>query len=99
MADGLIFNTEKQLKEHADKIPADKKSAIESALTELKEAHKAENIDGLDAAMEKLNAAWNAASEDIYAQGQQDPNAGAQQGANQNAGGDDVADADFEEVK
>lgn len=99
MADGLIFNTEKQLKEHADKIPADKKSAIESALAELKEAHKAENIDGLDAAMEKLNAAWNAASEDIYAQGQQDPNAGAQQGASQNAGGDDVADADFEEVK
>ena len=99
IADGLIFNTEKQLKEHADKIPADKKSAIESALTELKEAHKAENIDGLDGAMEKLNAAWNAASEDIYAQGQQDPNAGAQQGANQNTGGDDVADADFEEVK
>ncbi|MBL7706999.1 MAG: molecular chaperone DnaK [Taibaiella sp.] len=100
MADGLIFNTEKQLKEHADKIPTDKKSAIESALTELKEAHKSENIDGLDGAMEKLNAAWNAASEDIYAQGQQDPNAGgAQQGANQNAGGDDVADADFEEVK
>ncbi len=100
MADGLIFNTEKQLKEHADKIPADKKSAIEAALNELKEAHKSENIDGLDGAMEKLNAAWNAASEDIYAQGQQDPNAGgAQQGANQNAGGDDVADADFEEVK
>lgn len=101
MADGLIFNTEKQLKEHADKIPADKKSAIETALAELKEAHKSENIGGLDSAMEKLNAAWNAASEDIYAQGaQQDPNAGgAQQGANQNAGGDDVADADFEEVK
>lgn len=101
MADGLIFNTEKQLKEHADKIPADKKSAIETALAELKEAHKSENIEGLDSAMEKLNAAWNAASEDIYAQGaQQDPNAGgAQQGANANAGGDDVADADFEEVK
>lgn len=101
LADGLIFNTEKQLKEHADKIPADKKSAIEAALAELKEAHKSENIGGLDSAMEKLNAAWNAASEDIYAQGaQQDPNAGgAQQGANQNAGGDDVADADFEEVK
>jgi len=96
MADGLIFNTE----EHADKIPADKKAAIESALTELKEAHKSENIEALDGAMEKLNAAWNAASEDIYAQGaQQDPNAGAQQGANANAGGDDVADADFEEVK
>jgi len=100
MADVLSFNTEKLLKEHADKIPADKKAAIESALTELKEAHKSENIEALDGAMEKLNAAWNAASEDIYAQGaQQDPNAGAQQGANANAGGDDVADADFEEVK
>lgn len=97
MADGLIFNTEKQLKEHADKIPADKKSAIETAVNELKEAHKAEDMAAIDAASEKLNAAWNAASEDIYAQGQ---DAGAQQQQNANAGGaDDVADADFEEVK
>jgi molecular chaperone DnaK len=98
MADGLIFNTEKQLKEHADKIPADKKSAIETAVTELKEAHKAEDMAAIDTASEKLNAAWNAASEDIYAQGQAD--GAQQQGQNANAGGaDDVADADFEEVK
>lgn len=98
MADGLIFNTEKQLKEHADKIPADKKSAIETAVAELKEAHKAEDMAAIDTASEKLNAAWNAASEDIYAQGQQD--GAQQQGQNANAGGaDDVADADFEEVK
>ncbi|RQO31873.1 molecular chaperone DnaK [Taibaiella sp. KBW10] len=99
MADGLIFNTEKQLKEHAEKIPADKKAAIETAVAELKEAHKAEDLTTIDAAMEKLNAAWNAASEDIYAQGQ--PGADAANSAQQqNAGGDDtVADADFEEVK
>jgi len=98
MADGLIFNTEKQLKEHADKIPSDKKSAIETAVAELKEAHKAEDMAAIDAASEKLNAAWNAASEDIYAQGQAD--GAQQQGQNANAGGaDDVADADFEEVK
>ncbi|WP_129022289.1 molecular chaperone DnaK [Edaphocola flava] len=98
MADGLIFNTEKQLKEHADKIPADKKSAIETAVAELKEAHKAEDMAAIDTASEKLNAAWNAASEDIYAQGQAD--GAQQQGQNANAGGaDDVADADFEEVK
>ncbi|MNS12526.1 Chaperone protein DnaK [compost metagenome] len=97
-ADGLIFNTEKQLKEHADKIPADKKSAIETAVAELKEAHKAEDMAAIDTASEKLNAAWNAASEDIYAQGQAD--GAQQQGQNANAGGaDDVADADFEEVK
>ncbi|HLU16590.1 MAG TPA: molecular chaperone DnaK [Edaphocola sp.] len=99
LADGLIFNTEKQLKEHGDKIPADAKSAIETALTELKEAHKAEDLAKIDAASEKLNTAWNAASEHIYAQGQQgaaDPSAQA----NAKAGGaDDVADADFEEVK
>ncbi|MNU19187.1 Chaperone protein DnaK [compost metagenome] len=98
MADGLIFNTEKQLKEHAEKIPADKKSAIEAAVAELKEAHKSEDMAAIDAASEKLNAAWNAASEDIYAQGQAD--GAQQQGQNANAGGaDDVADADFEEVK
>src|SRR5690606_7176464 len=86
LADGLIFNTEKQLKEHGDKIPADAKSAIETALTELKEAHKAEDLAKIDAASEKLNTAWNAASEHIYAQGQQgaaDPSAQA----NAKAGG------------
>lgn len=98
-ADGLIFNSEKQLKDYGDKISADKKAAIETALTTLQEAHKNQDMDSLDAAIEGLNAAWTAASEEMYAaqQGgaQADPNAGAQ--ANNNAS--DVADAEFEEVK
>jgi molecular chaperone DnaK len=65
MADGLIFQTEKQMKEIGDKIPADKKAAIESALTELKEAHKLEDLARVDKASEAMNAAWQAASQDI----------------------------------
>ena len=105
-ADGLIFNTEKQLKEFGDKVPADKKAPIEEALNKLKEAHKNQDIDALDGAMEALNTAWTAASEELYkaqqqggaADGQGQP-ADDQQGQSANAGGDDVADADFEEVK
>jgi molecular chaperone DnaK len=99
-ADSLIFQTEKQFKEFGDKIPADKKGAIETALTKLKEAHKNQDIPAIDAGMEEMNAAWTAASEDIY-KAQQD--AGAQPGAD--AGGaeqpksDTVEDAQFEEVK
>ena len=98
-ADSMIFSTEKQLKEYGDKIPAEKKQAIEGALAELKTAHSSQNLAGIDAATEKLNAAWQAASQDIYAQ------AGAQQGApqgepQQNAGGASQAeDVEFEEVK
>jgi len=66
MADGLIFQTEKQLKEIGDKIPADKKAAIESALGELKEAHKLQDFAKIDQASETMNAAWQAASQDIY---------------------------------
>ncbi len=102
-ADSMIFQTEKQLKEYGDKLPADKKGAIESALEALKSAHKAQDIAGIDAAMEALNQAWQAASQDMYNAtnqqgGQTDPNAGGQQGNN---GGKDgaVEDADFEEVK
>lgn len=108
-ADGLIFNTEKQIKEFGDKLPADKKATIEEALTKLKEAHKNQDIDNLDKAMEALNAAWTAASEELYKAGQQasgNPGAGQQgqtadaaQGAGSNSKTDDVADADFEEVK
>lgn len=104
MADGLIFNTEKQLKEYGEKIPAEKKAPIESALNELKEAHKNQNYDALDKAMEALNTAWTAASEEIYKAGQE-ANGGAeqpQQEQQQPAGGDqndNVADADYEEVK
>jgi molecular chaperone DnaK len=65
-ADSTIFQTEKQLKEYGEKIPADKKSAIESALNKLKDAHKNQDIAGVDAAQNELNTAWQAASEDIY---------------------------------
>jgi molecular chaperone DnaK len=108
-ADSLIFSTEKQLKEYGDKVPADKKAPIEAALTELKEAHKVQDIARIDAAMAKLNEAWTAASQDIYnamnQQGGAQPgaNPGAQaggNGANGNAAsGETVTDAEFEEVK
>lgn len=102
MADGLVFNTEKQLSEYGDKIPADEKAKIEAAVAKLKEAHKAEDIDGIDKAAEELNAAWQTASQHIYNAQQQagaDPNATA--GGGQHAGADNsnVADAEFEEVK
>jgi molecular chaperone DnaK len=108
-ADALIFQTEKQMKEYGDKIPADKKGAIESALNALKESHKNKDIAGIDANMEKLNEAWKAASEDIYKASQGQPggapgaDAGAGAGANAGAGNtggndDEVQDVDFEEV-
>ena len=102
-ADAMIFQTEKQLKELGDKIPADKKAPIEAALNKLKEAHKAQNIADIDAAMNELNTAFHAVSQEMYnaanAQGAQaDPNAGQQQNQGGNAG-DNVQDADFEEVK
>ena len=104
-ADGMIFQTEKQLKELGDKLPADKKAPIESALEQLKTAHKGQNLEAIDKAMEALNTAFHAASQDMYnaanAQGGAQPgpdfNAGAQGGNQQ--GGDNVTDVDFEEVK
>ena len=102
-ADSLIFQTEKQLKEFGDKVPADKKAAIESALTGLKEAHKSQDIAAITPAMEALNTAWTAASEDIYKSQGAEGAAGAQAGpgpeAAGQAAGDDVTDAEFEEVK
>ena len=103
-ADAMIFQTEKQLKELGDKIPADKKAPIEAALNKLKEAHKAQNIADIDAAMNELNTAFHAVSQEMYnaanAQGAQaDPNAGQQQSQGNNGGADNVQDADFEEVK
>ena len=103
-ADGMIFQTEKQLKELGDKLPADKKAPIESALEQLKTAHKEQNLEAIDKAMEALNTAFHAASQEMYnaanAQGGAQPgpdfNAGAQGG---NQGGDNVTDVDFEEVK
>jgi molecular chaperone DnaK len=104
-ADQLIFQTEKQLKEFGDKIPADKKSAIETAVAALKDAHAAQRLEGLDEAMEKLNHAWSAASEDIYkAQqeqgGNDQANPGDQSSNNANTGNsNDAQEAEFEEVK
>ena len=101
-ADALIFQTEKQLTEYGDKIPADKKQPIEEALAEVKSAHAAQDAVAIDASMEKLNTAWNAASQEIYAamnEGQQG-GAQAQPGADQGqANNDGVEDVDFEEVK
>ncbi|MCQ2308285.1 MAG: molecular chaperone DnaK [Bacteroidales bacterium] len=108
-ADATIFNTEKQLKEYGDKLPADKKAEIESALEKLKTAHKAQDIAGIDAAMNEMNAIWQKASEEMYKNagaqgGPQNPFNGGQQGP-QNPGGnnggkdDNVTDVDFEEVK
>ena len=105
-ADSLIFQTEKQLKEYGDKIPADKKSAIEAGAEKLKTAHKAQDIAGIDAAMAELNTAWTAASQDMYNATQQQ--AGGEQAAGpeqpgSNAGGskadDNVTDVPYEEVK
>ncbi|MBO6200181.1 MAG: molecular chaperone DnaK, partial [Chryseobacterium sp.] len=97
-ADGLIFQTEKQLKEFGDKLSADKKAAIESAHAELKTAFEAKNGDDVKVKTEALDAAWMAASEEMYAQGQ-GAEAGAQQGQGNASGAEDVQDADFEEVK
>ncbi|PJB15073.1 MAG: molecular chaperone DnaK [Flavobacteriales bacterium CG_4_9_14_3_um_filter_32_8] len=98
-ADSLIFQTEKQLKEYGDKIPADKKQPIEDALAELKKAHETKDIASMKSCTEKLNTVFQAASQEMYS-AQQD---GAQQGGDADAtensvGGDEVTDVDFEEV-
>ncbi len=101
-ADSLIFQTEKQLKEYGEKIPAEKKAPIEAALEKLKEAHKTQDVAQIDIATTEMNAAWATASEDMYKDTQAD--AGAQSGAEQSQpqGADateNVTDAEFEEVK
>jgi molecular chaperone DnaK len=105
-ADSLIFQTEKQLKEFGDKIPADKKGTIEASLNKLKEAHKTQDLAQIDAAVTELNTAWTAASEEMYkaTQGQpggQQPGGEEQGQGPQSAGdaGENVTDAEFEEVK
>lgn len=106
-ADSLIFQTEKQLKEFGDKLPDDKKATIESAVADLKEAHKSQDLDRIDKASEALNAAWQAASQEMY-QATQDAGATADgagaAGADNNAGSgssntaEDVTDVEYEEV-
>ncbi|MFD2599990.1 molecular chaperone DnaK [Sphingobacterium corticis] len=101
-ADALVFSTEKQLTEYGDKIPAEKKSAIEAGLEKLKTAHAARDFAAIDTASEELQAAWNAASEDMYKASQDGSAQGAPGDAGQDQsgnGGDDVQDVDFEEVK
>ena len=102
-ADAIIFQTEKQLSELGDKIPADKKAPIETALTQLKEAHKAQDIAGIDAAIKAIETSFGAAQQDILnAQAQAQQQAGAQQqsGPQQQGGNSDgPVDVDFEEVK
>ncbi len=111
-ADGLIFSTKKQLEEYGDKISEANKTAISEAVEKLEEAHKAEDLDGIDAAMEAVNTAWTAASQEIYAASQAEAAAGAaDSGAEANAGapseepvadaetGEGAVDADFEVVE
>ncbi|MEJ7826992.1 MAG: molecular chaperone DnaK [Segetibacter sp.] len=104
-ADSLIFQTEKQLKEYGDKIPADKKAPIEAALNNLKDAHKSQDIAKIDAALTDMNTAWTAASEDMYKATQDaggQPGGNGQQGNPNSNGGaqaETVTDAEFEEVK
>ena len=105
-ADSVIFSTENQLKELGDKLPADKKAPIEAALQKLKDAHKAQDLAAIDTAMAEINTAFQAASAEMYAQS--GAQGGAQAGPDMNGGagqqdnskhGDNVQDADFEEVK
>lgn len=98
-ADSVIFQTEKQLEEYGDKVPADAKANIEGALAKLKEAHQRQDVDAINRELEAVNAAWSAATQNMdpnaQAQPQQDPNAGS---TSDEKGGDDVTDVEFEEV-
>jgi molecular chaperone DnaK len=104
-ADSMIFTTEKQLKEFGDKLPADKKPAIEAALAKLKEAHKSQDVDAIDKALAELNSVWQVASEEMYKTAQNSDQAKAQpdaeqpSGNNSKPGNEEVTDVDFEEVK
>jgi len=109
-ADSMIFTTEKQLREFGDKIPADKKPAIEAALAKLKEAHKSQDITAIDKAFAELNAVWQSASEEMYKTAQTTGQTTSQPGPDQSgqdqqtggsskSGDNEVTDVDFEEVK
>jgi molecular chaperone DnaK len=102
----MIFTTEKQLKEFGDKLPADKKPAIENALAKLKEAHKTQDVDAIDKALAELNSVWQVASEEMYKTAQNTaeqpnskPDAGQAGQQNSKGGSEEVTDVDFEEVK
>jgi molecular chaperone DnaK len=98
-ADGLIFQVEKFMRENGEKVPEDKKSGINEAMENLKNAHKSEDLDGIDSAMEKLNAVFGEVASAMYAN---DPNGAAGNPGGDTSskdGGEDVTDVDFEEVK
>ena len=100
-ADGMIFQTEKQLKDYGDKLPEDKKAPIESALADLKKAHEDKDLDGIDASMETLNTVWQAASQEMYNATQGEGGAdgsGPEANASQATEDGEVTDVDFEEV-
>ncbi|HOS72094.1 MAG TPA: molecular chaperone DnaK [Bacteroidales bacterium] len=109
-ADSMIFSTEKQLKEFGDKLPADKKAEIESALEKLKEAHKNQDVNAIDTSLASLNSIWQSASEEMYKTAQSTAPGGSSQHGQEHAGGqhhsggdsksgnDEVTDVDFEEV-
>ena len=104
-ADSMIFQTEKQLKEFGDKVPADKRGSIETALANLKTAHKSQDADAIDKALAELNTVWQAASEEMYKAAQTSGQTTSQPGPetsgdnNKKSGSDEVTDVDFEEVK
>jgi molecular chaperone DnaK len=101
-ADSLIFQTEKQLKEFGEKIPAEKKQPIEEALNKLKTAHAAEDIPGIDSYMAELNSVFSAASEEMYKAAQEAQANGTSGGSQANTSSTadaEVTDVDFEEVK
>ena len=105
-ADSLIFQTEKQLSEYGDKLSEENKKPIEEALANLKTVHGSQDLDGIDPAVEALNKAWEGAAQEMYAAqqgaegaGQPGPDAGADAGAEQAGGADDVSDVEYEEVK
>ena len=96
-ADGMIFQTEKQLKEFGEKLSDDKKAPIQEALDDLKKAYENKDIDSIDSAMEKINTAWTAASEEMYKASQEGQGSTNNESAENTA--DDVTDVEFEEVK
>jgi molecular chaperone DnaK len=104
-ADSMIFQTEKQLKEFGDKLPSDKRGGIEQALARLKDAHKSQDTDAIDKALNDLNTVWQAASEEMYKSAQSTGQSTSQPGPessgsnNKKSANDEVTDVDFEEVK
>jgi molecular chaperone DnaK len=95
-ADGMIFQTETQLKELGEKLSDENKVAVEYALTELRMAHQSQDIPAIQTALDNINAAWKTATEAMYAQGEQGQGEAKPEG---DAQGDDVQDVDYEEVK